>query len=488
MNIRKSLVLSFGEAYLTAILAFVGSVVLARLLTAAEIGVFTIATVLVGVVNVIRDLGVGSYIMQEKDLTPARFQSAFAVSLTTGLTLSAATALLSPMAASFYKDANLRNVLLVLAANFALIPFGSVTLAYLRREMAFVPITIVRVASAIVHLGLSIWLAYAGFGAISLAWASLGNVATMAIGLYFVRPKTLPLRPSFSEFKRVFSFSTSVSVTNIIKEVGTGLPDLVVGKALNLAAVGLLSRANGTIDIYTRMISTAIYTVAAPTLAKEGRAGKASEFYRRLIALLTGVSLPFFAVLGVSASLVIEILYGSNWLEAIPLVSILSAPAAIASIQAFSGELLLFTGKPKQNLRLVTTVQFARLVAVLATVWWGIEAVCFGLLGAQIFAFWFTARLLKREAGVGAADFITAAKKSALVAVIAAAMPSMITFAYLTYGINKWFAALAVALGAIIGWLIGIFVTKHDISVEIRRSLPIVIDRVRTALFGKRSS
>ena len=62
------------------------------------------------------------------------------------------------------------EVLTVMALNFALIPFGSISMALLRRDMNFRAIMFITVASTFAHSGISVLLAAMGFGFISLAW------------------------------------------------------------------------------------------------------------------------------------------------------------------------------------------------------------------------------------------------------------------------------------------------------------------------------
>ena len=57
---------------------FLVSLVLARLLTPAEVGIFSMTAVLIGIAHVFRDFGVSAYLLQEKDLTPEKIRSASA--------------------------------------------------------------------------------------------------------------------------------------------------------------------------------------------------------------------------------------------------------------------------------------------------------------------------------------------------------------------------------------------------------------------------
>src|SRR5665213_3324054 len=103
-SVHRSLAIALAERYALIALSLISYVVVARLLTPAEIGIYAIATALIGMAQVIRDFGVGSFLIQEKRLTDAHIQSALGVSLLIGATLFAIFMLAAPFAGRFYGD------------------------------------------------------------------------------------------------------------------------------------------------------------------------------------------------------------------------------------------------------------------------------------------------------------------------------------------------------------------------------------------------
>jgi O-antigen/teichoic acid export membrane protein len=67
VSLRRSMAISIAERYLSIALTLVSFVVVARLLTPTDIGLFSIASAIVGVAQVVRDFGVGSYLVQENE-------------------------------------------------------------------------------------------------------------------------------------------------------------------------------------------------------------------------------------------------------------------------------------------------------------------------------------------------------------------------------------------------------------------------------------
>ena len=78
-RIRKSLFWSFLERYVGIALTFVSFPILARLLTPAEIGIYSVSVAFVTFAHVVRDFGVAHYIIQEKDLSTQRMRAMFGI-------------------------------------------------------------------------------------------------------------------------------------------------------------------------------------------------------------------------------------------------------------------------------------------------------------------------------------------------------------------------------------------------------------------------
>ena len=51
------------------LLSLAGGMIISRLLTPAQTGIYSVAAVLLGVAQVLRDFGAGQYLVQERELT-----------------------------------------------------------------------------------------------------------------------------------------------------------------------------------------------------------------------------------------------------------------------------------------------------------------------------------------------------------------------------------------------------------------------------------
>lgn len=467
-SVRKTLLLSFAENYTILIIGIVGTLIIARLLTPAEIGIFSVGAVLVGIAHVVRDFGVGQYLIQEKELTEDKIRAAFALTLTIAWSMAVLLSLISVPAAKYYREPGVEWVILVLAGNFLLIPFGSVTMAFLRRQMNFAPLYKINTASALANSVTAITLAFLGFGYMSLAWAATaGNIATFAMTAFY-RPKEVPWLPSFKEIRNVLSFGSYASGTSVMGEIGAAAPDLIVGKVLGMESVGFLGRATGLLLLFERLIANAIHTVSLPFFSAQIHADKdIKASYLKSMSYTTALSWPFFTFLGVMAYPIIRILYGPQWDAAVPLLQILAISATLKSTFFLAWQLYVALGRIKRQAQLQFTVQTISVGAILLAAPFGLKAICLALIPAALLTSTLHLRFLKTLIGLQLEDIIRATRKSFGVTLLTALAPITVFIGMGNTTGQLWLPLIIAGIGAAAGWFAGIFGLNHEMREEV---------------------
>lgn len=421
-SIRRSLAISFGERYSTIVIQFAASLILARMLTPTEIGIFSVGSVVVGLSHALRDFGVTNYLLQERELTPERIRAAQGVTLFIGWALAALLWLLATPLAAFYGETGVRAVLQVLALNFVLLPFGSVTAALLRRDMRFDALFQINVSSAVVQSGVSVALAYAGTGFMSLAWGGVAGAVTTTIIAFYWRRDAQSWIPGLREWRRVVDKSARFSGASLLSEAGLGGPELITGRMLGFDAVGYLSRATGAVAAIQNVIASAAFPIMAPYFAGEIRAGKGlAESYQKSLRLLSVVAWSAFAVLAVGAGPTIRLLFGPQWDASVDPARLICIGTALGSLNVVTGSAIVGMGLADVSLRIQAVGQPLKLAIVVAATELGLVGVALGIAaGDAIIAYLYLSRasLLVR---VSLRRVFLDLVPSALVAVISAA-------------------------------------------------------------------
>lgn len=467
MSSRKALAYSFLDRYAGLVLSIISSMIVARLLTPAEIGVFSVAMVLLSFISAMRDFGAGQYLVQEPELTTERIRATWTVQLGLGLGFALIVLAAAVPVAHFYGEPRMRDIMFLLSLNFAISPFGSLTYAWLMREMRFDSLAMMRFAGSLTGASVSVGMAWRGFGPISLAAGSLAATVANALLATFLRPSSFPWIPGLVGIRRVVSFGGRVSLTNVINTVGFSVPELVLGKMQGMASVGLYSRANGLAGMFQRLILDATQAVAMPLLSKASReGGSLAPIFMKATSYVTAIGWSFFGVMIVLAHPMVRVLYGDQWDASVPLVRMIAAAMAIGLPAAFCPTVLMASGKMSLLVRitLLAVLQYAVLLATGAAL--GLVPLGWAIMLAAIISvgIWLSMSPVIRQ--VSKLDFAKMLLQSGCIAASVAAV-STAAFVWSAEGVTANVVRLVIGVtAAALAFLAAVFVFKHPLREE----------------------
>jgi O-antigen/teichoic acid export membrane protein/glycosyltransferase involved in cell wall biosynthesis/polysaccharide pyruvyl transferase WcaK-like protein len=473
-SIRSKIGLQFIVSNGSIAAHFALTVVLARLMSPSEVGIFSIAAVFVGFTHVFRDFGVVSFIKRQKVLTPQTQRAAMGVLLTSSWAIAFLLYLLSGVLANFFQQPGIREIMPVLALGFVFIPFGAIPLAVLSRDFQVQRTATVTAVATVTYITTCITLASLKFSYMSMAWANLASIVVCGILATVLMPRHLLLLPSFKGWKNVVQFGAGAILTSSIKALDTALPDIILGKLSGPHLVGIYSRANSTVNILNTVTTPTIDYFALPYLAKVHHAGeKLSTKLVPTIALLTGIVWPALAFTTVIASDLITFLYGTVWSESAPVVPWLCLVVGVQVTFATFQPALTAMGRPYLSalplLAVVGTkvllalslydgslVSFARAVAL---------AECLGIPAYLILGRW--------RLAMGATEWLHSLNKSAATAL--AVLGSALLFYHLVGDLGSPFSRLcAVTVLFMVVWLLLLRLFHHPLWPEINKGVEMV--------------
>lgn len=384
MSFRSAILYSFGTRYVAMGFQLLATIILARLLSPSEIGIYSVGSAVIMIAHTLRDFGTSTYVVQEPELTQARLRTAFTLTMMVAWALAAILWLASGPLARFYRESGVGTVLEVLAINFALIPFGSITIALIRRDMNFRAIMFITVASTMVHSGSSVLFAALGYGFISLAWGSVCGSLTTVIGALLARGEAFFLKPSLSEHKRVLAFGMRSSISSIAAEAGHSAPDMVLGRMVGMEGTGLFSRAMGYVQLFERLLQDVIRSVMLPYLAQEVRAeGDVRAKINHALENIVSISWFIIALTAVLAEPMIAMLYGAQWESAVPIAQILCIAMAVRCVAPTLASALVAKGHIKLVMQTALFSTAAKVICLVAASPFGLSYAALGFTIAE---------------------------------------------------------------------------------------------------------
>lgn len=417
MSLRAAFLISFIKSGGTYFLAFVSSIIISRLLAPAEIGIFSLAMAITAILQALRDFGVGSYLLKERELTDDKLRTVFGASLLLGWSVAALLFFFRGAVARYYSEPLIESILLVLSLNSLLIPFGQVTSTLLRREQEFMRLSRISIISALAGSCASIGFAYFEFGPISLAYGLSASLLVSILLLFAAHPAHILMLPSLKEWRGVFTFGGKVSLTTTIVQLGMQAPELLMGRYLGFAAVGLYVRGLGVAKMIEQFFSGATGWVMG---AEVGNLHRSEQNLTSLVLKATDYTLiicwPALLFLALKADAIIWLLYGKIWLPAAPLVLALCLARGIQLIVSQAPAIYEGTGAINLSLRNEIILQIASVGLLLIGVSYGLLAVVWlrVLLGIAVVAVHLS--VFRRYANIGIRRMFFAIWRSGAVA------------------------------------------------------------------------
>lgn len=470
-GVRRALLFSFAERYALIAVNLASNLLIARLLTPDQIGVYSVTLAVMSIAQVLRDFGVASYLIQEKDLTDEHIRTALGVTLVIGFGLALVVFGAAPWVADFYREPRMRNLLWLATVNFLLLPFSTISLALLRRRMAFKALAVVNLVATVAGALTSVSLCWAGFGPMGLVAGTLVVSATTGFAAWWAQGERRILRPGLSQWRSLFKFGAQSSVVGVVTSVSMDINDLAVGKLMGFTPVALLSRAQGLMNLFHRDLMGAVRNVAYPAYAKAVREQQAMEpLYVAGVTNVCVVAWPFYGFVSLYGLETLRLLFGPQWDAAAPLVPLFCLAGALAAMSSLIGNLMVAMGRMDLLTPMEIFFQPARAVLVVAAAaYWRAPWACAAALAVAMLlqlplVYWVKAKFLPNDWPA----LTRRLARSLAVALLALAIPALLLWLHPRAPGQPqpvaWF--LAAILSCCVSWVLALTLCRHPLAAD----------------------
>ncbi len=377
-----------------AVLKIVVLVLLTRLLSPADFGVVSAALIVIMFALTFSQLGLGPALVQRPDLQPAHISTAFLASSVFGLMAGGVVWLSAPLIADFFRMNDLAPVVRVLAAVFPILGFSTVAESLLQREMRFRLLANVDVVAYGIGYVLGIVLALMGWGMWSLVAAHLTYSVLRAAVLLRAAPPRLHPAPSRPAFRELMDYGVGQSAGRVAVFLANQADNLVVGRFLGATSLGLYSRAYQLMAVPTALLGDVLDRVLFPTMSRvQDDPRRLASAYLQGTAFVALITLPAGVVAALVAPELVEVAFGSRWVELVPPFQVLALGMLFRTSYRMSDSLSRATGKVYR--RAWRQALYAGLVFVGAWLgqFWGVTGVAAGVLAALLINYLLMAQL-----------------------------------------------------------------------------------------------
>lgn len=363
----------------TRIVAFARTAVLARILIPAQFGLFGVTTLVLAFLEILVETGINVFLVQEKDDIDEYINTAWVISIARGMIISAVIFVAARYISIFFKSPDSLNLLYLIAAVPFVRGFINPSLVKLQKELRFKKEFWFKSTIFLFDAGVTVILALTIRSATSLVWGLIAG-AILEVLLSFIYTRPIP-KLSFEavKMKRIINRGKWMTGAGIFQYLFRQGDDAVVGRILGTPSLGLYQVAYKISSLPISEVADVIARVTFPVYMKISKDGKRlrSAFYKTLLAVSVLV-IPFGLAIFIFSREIILVILGDKWLEAVPVLKVLSIYGVIRAI--INPSLTVFLAVKKQEL--VTFITFISVLGLAVSI---IPLVIkFGMVGAGI--------------------------------------------------------------------------------------------------------
>lgn len=332
---------------------FALSIVLARLIAPAEFGLTAMLSIFISIANILINSGLSSSLIRYNKSSEEDYTTVFYFNIFVSIFLYLIMFLSAPFIAEFYKQPELILLTRTITLVFVLNSFGLIQNTILVKELNFKKQTILNFTGLLFSVIIGIIMAFQGYGVYSIVGQTLSQSLIVTTLLWI----TSTWRPygfiNFQSLKKLWAFGSYVLFTGIFNSIAKNLDDLIVGKVFSASTLGFFVRAKSTRaipeNIFSNILSTTTFSVLSKLNDDPQEYRKKHNYFFRLSVFLF---IPLTFGLNLICDDIVILLYGEKWINAIPLLQILSIGLLPSMLSSFFNQSLIGFGDSKTTMKL----------------------------------------------------------------------------------------------------------------------------------------
>ena len=350
------------------------TIVLARLLSPNDFGLFGIALLALSALDTFSQTGFSQALIQKKEDTKPYLNTAWTVGIIRSFLIATILFFVAPHAATFFEAPLAEPILKVIGLAVILQSLTNIAVIYFEKELEFNKYFNYQFIGTIVDVTVAISIAFLLRSVWALVFGLLaGNFARCIIS-YLIDPYRPTFYLDYSKAKELFKFGKWILGTTILIFCVTQGDSIFVGKLLGVTMLGLYQVAYRISNMPATEVTHIISQVTFPAYSKiQDNIPRLKEAYLKALKLTIFLSSFLAGLLFILASDFIEVFFGEKWMPMIPAMQVLVLAGLLRSIAATAGSIFLAVGKPKIDAKL----QIVRLIVMTTLIYpftfkWGI--------------------------------------------------------------------------------------------------------------------
>ncbi len=333
--------------------AFVISIVLARLLSPEDYGLLGLVAIFTTVCNAIIGGGLVSALIRKKNPTDDDYNTAFILNFGMSLVLYAVLFLCAPWIARFFGRPELISLTRVTSFTMVIGALAIVQGVRLTKRIDFKTQTKITLIASVTSGAIGIILAVLGLGVWALVVQGIVSTLMRTILLWYFNHWTPSLHFSRRSFDELFGFGWKMMLSGIIDSFWTQLYQVIVGKYYSPATLGQYTRAKHYSQLFSSNLTSVIQKVTFPVLSEiQDEKERMISAYRKIIKMTMFLTFALMFALGAVSEPLIYCLIGEKWHEASTYLPLICLIGSFYPLCAINLNMLMVQGRSDLFLKL----------------------------------------------------------------------------------------------------------------------------------------
>ncbi len=298
-----------------AVLSLAVFAIMSRLLTKAEFGKYAALTAVTTIFTALSEAGMGSALIQNKSLSKSYFDTAFNLSVYTGIIFTLILLVISRPLAILIVDESIVAPLRISSLCVLFYGLQNVVKTHLTRLLKFGLIGIYSAISYVIGAIIAIYMAYKGLGVYSIVVEQVITSFCTFIIFYI----TLPEKPQWFYVskdcvKQILGYGGWLTASVLFRVIYQQMDKLLMSRWLSVELLGAYNRPAGFITNISSRLDGILDTVLFPILSSiqddKARIARAYDEIIYLCGLYAGILCVTMLFAG---NIIIDIFFGSEW-------------------------------------------------------------------------------------------------------------------------------------------------------------------------------
>ena len=334
-----------------------GSVmILARLLSPEDFGLQGMVVTMMGIIGLFKDGGLSIATVQRDVITHEQTSTLFWINVGLGAVLTLITAAMAPALVAFYNEPRLYWVVIVSGTAFMFNSLGTQHGALLQRGMRYVTLAKIDILSLAVSSAVGIGMAALGFGYWALVGMAVCGPLVSTAGSWFA-VSWLPGRPMRRcGVRSMLHFGGTITCNNLVIYLGYNAEKVLLGRSWGAQALGLYGRSYQLLNLPMQLHSS-MYTVAFSAISRiQNNAELLCRSFLKGYSVLLSLIIPITLASALFAEEIIRTVLGPKWIEAAPILRLLTPAVLIFAMINPFGWFLTATGRTGRSLKIALLI------------------------------------------------------------------------------------------------------------------------------------